>query len=209
MQIYRGVISDKQDEDILAFMDAGLGFDQYLKAKQQYAIIDEDFDDSTERAIEFANWVNGQGFTSEQAAVVQDTIAPLRGNIGKFTETGMDLESAMEASNTLDNLGEDASSTEEYMAIARSPLSESDKSLALEAIMSESAYEKYERARSAGIDTLEYCEFLDTIADYSGDGRQERVWSYINSMPLTSAQKDALHLAAGYKESTLNKTPWH
>ena len=209
MQIYRGVISDKQDEDILAFLDAGLGFDQYLKAKQQYAIIDEDFDDSTERAIEFANWVNGQGFTSEQAAVVQDTIAPLRGNIGKFTETGMDLESAMEASNTLDNLGEDASSTEEYMAIARSPLSESDKSLALEAIMSESAYEKYERARSAGIDTLEYCEFLDTIADYSGDGRQERVWSYINSMPLTSAQKDALHLAAGYKESTLNKTPWH
>lgn len=209
MQIYRGVISDKQDEDILAFLDAGLGFDQYLKAKQQYAIIDEDFDDSTERAIEFANWVNGQSFTSEQATVVQDTIAPLRGNIGKFTETGMDLESAMEVSDTLDNLGEDASSTEEYMAIARSPLSESDKSLALEAIMSESAYEKYERARSAGIDTLEYCEFLDTIADYSGDGRQERVWSYINSMPLTSAQKDALHLAAGYKESTLNKTPWH
>ena len=209
MQIYRGVISDKQDEDILAFLDAGLNFDQYMQAKQQYAAIDESIEDSDERAVEFAAWVDGQDFTAEQAAVVQETIAPLRGDIGKFTEAGMDLDTAVEAADTLDNLGEEATATEEYMAIARSPLSESDKRLALEAIMSDSAYEKYERARSAGIDTYDYCTFLDTLADYTGDGRQEMVWSYINSMPLTSAQKDALHLAAGYKESTLSKTPWH
>ena len=209
MQIYRGVISDKQDEDILAFLDAGLSFDQYMQAKQQYAALDESIEDSDERAVEFAAWVDGQDFTAEQAAVVQETIAPLRGDIGKFTEAGMDLDTAVEAADTLDNLGEEATATEEYMAIARSPLSESDKRLALEAIMSDSAYEKYERARSAGIDTYDYCTFLDTIADYTGDGRQEMVWSYINSMPLTSAQKDALHLAAGYKESTLSKTPWH
>ena len=209
MRIYRGVISDKQDEDILAFLDAGLSFDQYMQAKQQYAALDESIEDSDERAVEFAAWVDGQDFTAEQAAVVQETIAPLRGDIGKFTEAGMDLDTAVEAADTLDNLGEEATATEEYMAIARSPLSESDKRLALEAIMSDSAYEKYERARSAGIDTYDYCTFLDTIADYTGDGRQEMVWSYIDSMPLTSAQKDALHLAAGYKESTLSKTPWH
>ena len=209
MQIYRGVISDKQDEDILAFLDAGLSFDQYMQAKQQYAAFDENIEDSNERAVEFAAWVDDQDFTAEQAAVVQETIAPLRGDIGKFTEAGMDLDTAVEAADTLDNLGEEATATEEYKAIARSPLSESDKRLALEAIMSDSAYEKYERARSAGIDTYDYCTFLDTIADYTGDGRQEMVWSYIDSMPLTSAQKDALHLAAGYKESTLSKTPWH
>lgn len=209
MQIYRGVISDKQDEDILAFLNAGLSFDQYMQAKQQYAAFDESIEDSNERAVEFAAWVDDQDFTAEQAAVVQETIAPLRGDIGKFTEAGMDLDTAVEAADTLDNLGEEATATEEYMAIARSPLSESDKRLALEAIMSDSAYEKYERARSAGIDTYDYCTFLDTIADYTGDGRQEMVWSYIDSMSLTSAQKDALHLAVGYKESTLSKTPWH
>lgn len=209
MQIYRGVISDKQDEDILAFLNAGLSFDQYMQAKQQYAAFDESIEDSNERAVEFAAWVDDQDFTAEQAAVVQETIAPLRGDIGKFTEAGMDLDTAVEAADTLDNLGEEATATEEYMAIARSPLSESDKRLALGAIMSDSAYEKYERARSAGIDTYDYCTFLDTIADYTGDGRQEMVWSYIDSMSLTSAQKDALHLAVGYKESTLSKTPWH
>ena len=133
----------------------------------------------------------------------------MSGNLGKLADAGMDIESASDVANALDNLGEDATSTEEYMAIAQMPISESEKELALEAIMSESAFEKYERANSAGIDTYDYCLFLDTISGYSGDGRQEQVWAYIDSMPLTSAQKDALHLAAGYKESTLRKTPWH
>lgn len=208
MQIYRGVISDKQDEDILSFLDAGLSFDQYLQAKREYAIIDENTENSDERAVEFANWVNEQGFTRDQAEVVQE-LAPMSGNLGKLADAGMDIESASDVANALDNLGEDATSTEEYMAIAQMPISESEKELALEAIMSESAFEKYERANIAGIDTYDYCLFLDTISGYSGDGRQEQVWAYIDSMPLTSAQKDALHLAAGYKESTLSKTPWH
>ena len=208
MQIYRGVISDKQDEDILSFLDAGLSFDQYLQAKREYAIIDENTENSDERAVEFANWVNEQGFTRDQAEVVQE-LAPMSGNLGKLADAGMDIESASDVANALDNLGEDATSTEEYMAIAQMPISESEKELALEAIMSESAFEKYERASRAGVDTYDYCLFLDTIAGYSGDGRQEQVWAYIDSMPLTSAQKDALHLAAGYKESTLSKTPWH
>lgn len=208
MQIYRGVISDKQDEDILSFLDAGLSFDQYLQAKREYAIIDENTEDSDERAVEFAGWVNEQDFTRDQAEVVQQ-LAPMSGNLGKLADAGMDIESASDVVQTLDSLGEDATSTEEYMAIAQMPISESEKELALEAIMSESAFEKYERANRAGVDTYDYCLFLDTIAGYSGDGRQEQVWAYIDSMPLTSAQKDALHLAAGYKESTLSKTPWH
>ena len=208
MQIYRGVISDKQDEDILSFLDAGLSFDQYLQAKREYAIIDENTEDSDERAVEFAGWVNEQDFTRDQAEVVQQ-LAPMSGNLGKLADAGMDIESASDVAQTLDSLGEDATSTEEYMAIAQMPISESEKELALEAIMSESAFEKYKRASRAGVDTYDYCLFLDTIAGYSGDGRQEQIWAYIDSMPLTSAQKDALHLAAGYKESTLSKTPWH
>ncbi len=209
MQLYRGIISDKQDEDILAFTDAKIPFDVYLEAKQEYAEIRENTEDSTDRTLQFAEWVNGLDVNREQAAVIQDTIAPLRGDLEKLTDAGMDYSTAAEVNNTLDNLGEDASSTEEYMAIAQMPISESEKELALEAIMSESAFEKYERATQVGIDTYDYCTFLDTIAGYSGDGRQEQVWEYIDSMPITNAQKDALHLAAGYKESTLSKTPWH
>lgn len=207
--LYRDLISENHEEDINAFLDAGLSFDSYLKAREQYARIEQDAESSEERALRFAEWVESQSVTSEQAEVMRDTIAPLRGNVGKLAGAGMDLEAASEIDEAIDELGEDASSTEKYMAIAELPISEAEKDMALEGIMSESAYAKYAAAREAGIDTYDYCAFLDHIAGISGDGRQERIWAYIDAMPLTDAQKDALHLAAGYKESTLSKTPWH
>lgn len=131
------------------------------------------------------------------------------GTFGKLTDEGLDYEQALDMAETLDDLGDDATSVERYLAVARMPLPEDEKELALRGVMTDSAYAKYETARSAGIDTLDYCEFLDRISDMSGDGRQERVWALIDSMRLTNRQKDVLHLAAGYKDSTLSKTPWH
>ena len=131
------------------------------------------------------------------------------GTFGKLTDEGLDYEQALDVAETLDDLGDDATSVERYLAVARMPLPEDEKELALRGVMTDSAYAKYETARSAGIDTLDYCEFLDRISDISDDGRQERVWALIDSMRLTNRQKDVLHLAAGYKDSTLSKTPWH
>lgn len=127
----------------------------------------------------------------------------------EFYSAGMKSDAAVDAAETLDAMPEDASTVERYLAIAEMPLSERDKDAALSAIMSDSAYEKYQAARSKGIDTYEYVAFLRAISDFSGDGKQQRVWDYINSLPLSTAQKDQLHYAAGYKESTLSKTPWH
>lgn len=127
----------------------------------------------------------------------------------EFYSAGMKSDAAVDAAETLDAMPEDASTVERYLAIAEMPLSERDKDAALSAIMSDSAYEKYQAARSKGIDTYEYVAFLRAISEFSGDGKQQRVWDYINSLPLSTAQKDQLHYAAGYKESSLAKTPWH
>lgn len=131
------------------------------------------------------------------------------GTFGKLTDEGLDYEQALDVAETLDELGDDATSVERYLAVARMPIPEDEKELALRGVMTDSAYAKYETARNAGIDTLDYCDFLDRISDISGDSRQERVWALIDSMRLSNRQKDVLHLAAGYKESTLEKTPWH
>lgn len=131
------------------------------------------------------------------------------GTFGKLTDEGLDYEQALDVAETLDELGDDATSVERYLAVARMPIPEDEKELALRGVMTDSAYAKYETARNAGIDTLDYCDFLDRISDISGDSRQERVWALIDSMRLTNRQKDVLHLAAGYKDSTLSKTPWH
>ena len=135
--------------------------------------------------------------------------ADVSGNFDRAVDQGLDYESALEVAEAVEDAGEGASSAEKYLAVAELPLSELDKEAALEGIMSESAYERYSEARAAGIDTYEYCAFLADAESISGDGRQERIWALIDGMALSRAQKDALHLAAGYKDTTLSKAPWN
>lgn len=135
--------------------------------------------------------------------------ADVSGNFDRAVDQGLDYESALEVAEAVEDAGEGASSAEKYLAVAELPLSELDKEAALEGIMSESAYERYSAARAAGIDTYEYCAFLADAESISGDGRQERIWALIDGMALSRAQKDALHLAAGYKDTTLSKAPWN
>lgn len=131
------------------------------------------------------------------------------GTFGKLTNEGLGYEQALDVAETVNELGDDSTAVERYLAVAQMPIPEDEKELALRGIMTDSAYSKYETARAAGIDTLDYCEFLERLDGISGDGRQDRIWALIDSMRLSDRQKDVLHLAAGYKETTLDKTPWH
>ena len=98
------------------------------------------------------------------------------------------------------------------------PLDESDKEAALWLIMSESAYDKYETARKAGISTVDYVWFLNATDGLAADkdengktisgSKKAKVLRIINSLDLTSQQKDTLFLSAGYSEGTLGDAPW-
>ena len=219
-QVYNNVWSDTMgaslDELIAApeFRSANRA-QQTSMIKKLYSYADATARDEVIDAYRPADWVAeldedlaAGGSLSEWA--MYDVLADgMSSTFDKLTDAGLRNEQALDVAENIAGLGEDATTLEQYMAVARMPISEFEKELALEGIMTESAFAKYSAAREAGIYTYEYCNFLDTIDGYSGDGRQERVWAYIDSLPLTSAQKDALHLAAGYRDTTLYKTPWH
>ena len=42
-----------------------------------------------------------------------------------------------------------------------------------------------------------------------GQAKRDKALAFIDSLPLSNAQKDALYYAAGYAEKTLRKAPWH
>ena len=110
------------------------------------------------------------------------------------------------------------SKLQQYTAIADLPMAEADKESALALVMSDSAYEKYQSARSAGVSTEDYVWFLSATdgleADKDENGksisgsRKDKVLRVIDRMELSRSQKDALFLAAGYSESTLADAPW-
>ena len=139
----------------------------------------------------------------------------------ELTGEGMEPETAKEvvvAMQDLEAETERVSKLQQYTAIADLPMAEADKESALALVMSDSAYEKYQSARSAGVSTEDYVWFLSATdgleADKDENGksisgsRKTKVLRVIDRMDLNRSQKDALFLAAGYSESTLGDAPW-
>ena len=67
----------------------------------------------------------------------------------------------------------------------------------------------YEFAKPAGISADVYSDYCNQVKDITGEGKKEKRMAVIDSLPLTSAQKDALYHAEGWAESKLNEAPWH
>lgn len=74
----------------------------------------------------------------------------------------------------------------------------------------DSWFDKYHmKVEASGIDIGVYMDYRNRIDGIEGKGMKERILDVIDSMPISSAQKDALYFSEGYAQSTLRKAPWH
>lgn len=216
IRLYNYTFEEKQDdgsyvssraEDITAFQEAGLTFDQFLEAQNEYSTINEEYDSSSEKAVEFARWVNNQGLTEEQAAVVKDAftyysqIPQSGGYYEKFAAAGLDDQSAYDLNEALDNLeppeGEDqVTSLQKYQAVVNSGLTESEQMTAMGELMPEGEYEKLRAVSLEGVTPRAYVSYKQTLPLYDTDGngsfKQEEVEAALDSLPLTTEQRAAL-----------------
>ena len=230
LALYHGLTgADSRAEKFQALMDAGMSWDEVMDTYDRYAELDADETlKATDKATELARWADGR-YPEEQAEAVREQLSfysmiPAQAErYTALTEAGLDADTAYDLTNTLAGLEpeddmERVSKLQQYTAIADLPMAEADKESALALVMSDSAYEKYQGARSAGVSTEDYVWFLSATdgleADKDENGksisgsRKAKVLRVIDRMDLNRSQKDALFLAAGYSESTLGDAPW-
>lgn len=185
---------------------------------------DEAFDSFMQEAADSEDgWTAALPEGSAEAARTADALGVSLEDYLELTGEGMELEAIQDTLQALDALEpeddmERVSKLQQYTAIADLPMAEADKESALALVMSDSAYEKYQGARSAGVSTEDYVWFLSATdgleADKDENGksisgsRKAKVLRVIDRMDLSRSQKDALFLAAGYSESTLGDAPW-
>ena len=200
-EIYRQEISDSRDEDIAAFESAGLSFDDFLDAQNAYSSINEEYDSTSQKALELYKWIDQQGFTEEQAAVVKDSMGTMGDRyFGKLVESGLDDETAYKISTELEILepeyGEDSvSKMQRYKAITESGISDDDQMAALSAVMSESEYSKLQAGYAAGVMPESYVRFKELLPEYDANGSitKEEAEAAIRAIPgLSNAQRAAL-----------------
>lgn len=185
---------------------------------------DEAFDSFMREAADSEDgWTAALPEGSAEAARTADALGVSLEDYLELTGEGMELEAIQDTLQALDALEPEddmdrVSKLQQYTAIADLPMAEADKESALALVMSDSAYEKYQSARSAGVSTEDYVWFLSATdgleADKDKNGksisgsRKTKVLRVIDRMDLSRSQKDALFLAAGYSESTLGDAPW-
>lgn len=69
--------------------------------------------------------------------------------------------------------------------------------------------EYYEEVESSGVSLKVFVDYRNKVKNITGDGKKEKRMDVIHSLPITSAQKDALYLTEGWAESKLYEAPWH
>ena len=78
-----------------------------------------------------------------------------------------------------------------------------------ESTMSEKQTGMVAKLRGQGMTGTQAQDAARTVKSFSGDNKWNQTVAYIDRLNITDGLKDDMYIYAGYKESTLDKTPWH
>ena len=223
------VASDSRKEDVEALQAAGMTWEEIAPALDTYLGLSGSECSASEKATKLAAWAD-ENLTEDQAAAVKDRLdywQMMRAKAStyeKLTEAGMSADKASAVYDLYQNLEPEAGKTtvsesQKLRAVAGSrDLSEEDKRKAVAAMLSDTALDKFNTCVKAGVNVSSYVGVKEyygsTSADKDAKGKtvsgskQKKVVAYINGLPISEGQKDALYLVY-YQPSGLKDTPWH
>lgn len=229
MQMYMEITaSDSRKEDVEALQAAGMTWKQIAPALDTYLSLKGSDTSATEKATDLAAWADNN-LTEDQAATVTENLEYWQmtraeaTTYEKLTDAGLSADKASEVYRLFRSLEPETGKTsvsesQKLQAVAGSnSLTEVEKRKAVAAMLSDTALEKFSECLQAGVSVSSYVGtkvyFGKTSADKDKDGKavsgskQKKIMAYINGLPISEEQKDALYLAF-YKPKELENAPW-
>ena len=214
-EIFRCKISDSREDSIAAFDEAGLSFDQFLQAYSMYGQINNEDLKAGMKAVEFSHWVNAQGYTAEQAAVVKDELTYFNmtpASSSRYDElvgAGMDPDEAYDLTGALNELqpedgADEVSDLQKWRASVDFSDDVEDQLAALSAVMTDAQFQKVEIANNFGVSPDAYVTLQEIKPQYDDDGngsyKNAEIKAAVDGLPgyYTTEQKAVLwQLATG------------
>jgi hypothetical protein len=221
-EIFRCKISDSREDSIAAFDEAGLSFDQFLQAYSMYGQINNEDLKAGMKAVEFSHWVNAQGYTAEQAAVVKDELTYFNmtpASSSRYDElvgAGMDPDEAYDLTGALNELqpedgADEVSDLQKWRASVDFSDDVEDQLAALSAVMTDAQFLKVEIANNFGVSPDAYVTLQEIKPQYDADGngsyKNAEIQAAVDGLPgyYTTEQKAVLwQLATGSTSSRNN-----
>lgn len=214
-EIFRCKISDSREDSVAAFDGAGLSFDQFLQAYSMYGQINNEDLKAGMKAVEFSHWVNAQGYTAEQAAVVKDELTYFNmtpASSSRYDElvgAGMDPDEAYDLTGALNELqpedgADEVSDLQKWRASVDFSDDVEDQLAALSAVMTDAQFLKVEIANNFGVTPDAYVTLQEIKSRYDADGngsyKNAEIQAAVDGLPgyYTTEQKAVLwQLATG------------
>lgn len=226
-----GAKSTSKDEVFANMMDAGMSWDDVMDVYEEYRTLYEDESlSSSQQASEFAYWLDQHNIKGKKREAIQNGLkyyqmfAQEAERYTNLTEAGLSATDAKKVSDKLASAkgtGENGQLTtnDKVDVLLKQNLTDTSLYKALSTVLSEETYDKLTEARSGGIGAKIWMQYWKKKAELSADkdangksisgSKKAKILALINSLQLTTEQKDLLYRAEGYAERDLYKAPWH
>lgn len=226
-----GAKSTSKDEVFANMMDAGMSWDDVMDVYEEYRTLYEDENlSSSQQASEFAYWLDQHNIKGKKREAIQNGLkyyqmfAQEAERYTNLTEAGLSATDAKKVSDKLASAkgtGENGQLTtnDKVDVLLKQNLTDTSLYKALSTVLSEETYDKLTEARSGGISAKVWMKYWQQKAELSADkdangksisgSKKAKILALINSLQLTTEQKDLLYRAEGYAERDLYKAPWH
>ena len=228
LYIYEITFDDTNGSRFEEMMEMEMEWNSVMEVFNKYKeLYDNETLSATEQALQFTYWVDKSDLSQKQKQYVKENfkyweIIPANTEgYTKYTDAGLSPDNAKDIfEREKKNAGdEDITLENKINAIIQQNLSDGDTYKALEAVVSESLYNKLTEAKSVGISCKTYIDYWLKTKDVDGKNatgetvsglKKKSICDIINNIEgLTVEQKDFLYLLEGYAKSGLRKTPWH
>jgi len=219
--IFSYKVSESREDAIAVCDEAGLDFDQFLEVYSKYGEFNASDMSATQKATEFAYWLDGQGYTSEQKAVIKDEIVyfnmtPASASAyEKFVDAGMDEEDAYELVDALDDLepigeADDVSDLQKWRVCVDFSSNVDVQLAALAGKMTVSQFSKVQVAYDLNVSPDTYISFRERLAMMHSDGSptQEDIKRTINSIGGLDVKTKAILWQLGTGSSSTKNNPY-
>lgn len=226
-----GAKSTSKDEVFANMMDAGMSWDDVMDVYEEYRTLYEDESLSiSQQASEFAYWLDQHNIKGKKREAIRNGLkyyqmfAQEAERYTNLTEAGLSATDAKKVSDKLASAkgtGENGQLTtnDKVDVLLKQNLTDTSLYKALSTVLSEETYDKLTEARSGGIGAKIWMQYWKKKAELSADkdengksisgSKKAKILALINSLQLTTEQKDLLYRAEGYAERDLYKAPWH
>lgn len=198
-----------------AMLDSGLSWDDVTQAHNTYAMLNEDEElKASEKATEFAVWVDEQGWNEEQKAVVEErfkywNMMPAEsGNYNRFEEAGLETEAAKQATDILGELApengkEVVTTNQKVLALQNSNLPAPDKVNAIVALDPD----KRNRLMEAGVPSTAANKIASEIMIAEAENGEDDL-SYLEKARIVTDNAGSDDAAMDALSTVLNKNTY-